>query len=145
MPPVTLKWYDGGLRPPRPEGMAEGRRGFGGDGIYFVGEDGVIACGGWAGTPRIIPESKMRLYTQPPKTIPRLESHHRDWIDACKGGKAATSNFDYSGPMTEAIMLGNVAVRSRRKILWDSKNLKAINAPEVEGLIKPVFREGWGL
>ncbi len=144
MPPVTLKWYDGGLMPPRLHELEEGRR-MGGEGVYFVGDEGVIKCGGWGGTPRIIPESKMIAYKRPPKTIPRVPGHHQDWINACKGGNPASSNFDYSGPLTEAVLLGNVALRTGKKIYWDGPNMKATNATEADQYIKPAFREGWGL
>jgi len=144
MPPVTLKWYDGGLMPPRPRELEEGRR-VGGEGVYFVGDKGVLLMGGWAESPRLVPESKMKAYKRPPKAIPRLKGHHRDWINACKGGDPATSNFDYAGPLTEMVLLGQVALRTGKKIVWDGPNLKAINAPEADKYIKPAFREGWNL
>ena len=144
MPPLFLKWYDGGLQPARPKELEEGRR-MGEDGIDFVGEDGVIICGGWSGSPRIIPESKMKAYKRPPETIPRTKGHKRSWIDACKGGDAGSANFDYSGPLTELVLLGNVALRTGKKIYWDGANMKATNAPEADKFIKPVFREGWSL
>lgn len=70
----------------------------------------------------------MRAYKQPQKTIPRVRGHHRDWIDACKGGDPATSNFDYAGSFTELVLLDNVALRTGKKIYWDGPNLKATNA-----------------
>ncbi len=115
------------------------------DGIYFVGDEGVIMCAGWAGSPRIIPESKMKAYQRPPKTILRVPGHHRGWIDACKSGNPVHGHFDYSGPMTETILLGNVALRTGKRIHWDSPNMKATDAPEADPYIKPAFREGWGL
>ena len=144
MPPVTMYWHDGRARPPRPPGLEEGRR-FGGNGVYFVGDDGVITMGGWAESPRIVPESKMQAYNRPPETIPRIQGHHRGWIDACKSGNPVHGNFDYSGPMTEAILLGNVALHTGKKIYWNGPNLKATNAPEADKYIKPAFREGWTL
>jgi hypothetical protein len=144
MPPVILKWYDGGLMPPRPRELEEGRR-IGGEGVYLVGDKGTILCGGWAESPRLIPETKMRAYKQPQKTIPRVRGHHRDWIDACKGGDPTSSNFDYAGPLTEMVLLGQVALRTGKKIYWDAPNLKATNAPEADRYIKPAFREGWSL
>ena len=144
MPPVTLKWYDGGLMPPRPRELEEGRR-MGREGCYIVGDDGIMRCGGWADSVRLIPESKMRAYTRPPQTIPRVRGHHRDWIDACKGGAPASSNFDYGGPLTEMVLLGNVALRTGKKILWDGANMKATNAPEADKYINPPSREGWSL
>jgi len=105
----------------------------------------VIILGGWSESPHLTPESKMKAYKRPPKTIPRVKGHHRDWIDACKGGDPASSNFDYAGPLTEALLLGNVVLRTAKKIYWDRANMKATNAPEADQYIKPVFREDWSL
>ena len=115
------------------------------EGIYFVGDDGVILCGGWGGSPRIIPEPKMQAYERPAKTIPRVSEHRLDWIEACKGEDPTSSNFDYAGPLTEVVLLGAVALRTGKKIRWDGPNMKATNAPEADKYIKPAFREGWGL
>jgi len=144
MPPVTLKWYDGGLMPPRPRELEEGRR-MGREGCYLVGDDGIMMCGGWADSVRIIPESKMRAYKRPPKTIKRVRGHQRDWIDACKGGDPASSNFDYAGPLTEMVLLGNVALRTGKKIYWDGPNMKAKNAPDADKYVRPEYRSGWNL
>jgi hypothetical protein len=97
---------------------------------------------------RIIPESKMRLYLRqlPPKTIKRVKSHHQDWIDACKGGDPANSNFDYGGPLTEMVLLGVIAMRVKdTKLLWDSEKMEFTNNKEANGLIKLAYREGWTL
>jgi len=145
MPPVTMYWYDGKARPPRPPGLEEARRFRGGNGIYFVGDDGVLMMDGWAESPRLVPESKMQAYKRPPESIPRLKGHHRGWIDACKSGNPVSGNFDYSGPMTEAVLLGNVALHTGKKIYWDGPNLKVTNAPEADKYIRPAFREGWRL
>jgi predicted dehydrogenase len=146
MPPVEVLWYGGGLMPPRPEELEPGRKlTGGGNGILFVGDKGKIMCGGWGGNPRIIPETKMRAYTTPPKTLTRSNGHHRDWLDACKGGKPASSNFDYAGPMTEVILLGNVALRTGKKLTWDGANMKATNAPEADEYIRPEYHNGWTL
>ena len=81
----------------------------------------------------------------PPLVIRRVEGHHQDWISACKGGDPASSNFDYAGPLTEMVLLGNVALRSGKKIYWDSANMMAANAPEADQYINPAHRDGWGL
>jgi len=145
-PAVKVTWYGGGLMPPRPEELEPGRElTGGGNGILFVGDKGKIMCPGWGGNPRIIPEEKMKAYKLPPKTIPRVAGHHRDWIDACRGGKPASSNFDYAGPMTEVILLGNVALRTGKKLTWDGANMKATNAPEADEYIRPEYLNGWTL
>ena len=146
MPPVKVTWYSGGLMPPRPEELEPGRElTGGGNGILFVGDKGKIMCPGWGGNPRIIPEAKMKEYELPPKTIPRSKGHHRDWIDACKGGKLASSDFDYAGPMTEVVLLGNVALRTGEKLSWDGVNLKAANCLEADIYIRPEYHNGWSL
>ncbi|MGD8499840.1 MAG: Gfo/Idh/MocA family oxidoreductase [Phycisphaerales bacterium] len=146
MPPVKATWYGGGLMPPRPDELEPGRElTGGGNGILFVGDKGKIMCPGWGGSPRIIPEAKMKAYKLPPKTIPRSKGHHRDWINACKGGKPASSNFDYAGRMTEVILLGNVALRTGKKLSWDGPNMKATNAPEADKFIRPEYHNEWTL
>lgn len=146
MPPVKVTWYSGGIMPPRPDELEPGRDlTGGGNGILFVGDKGKIMCPGWGGSPRIIPEAKMREYKLPPKTIPRTDGHHRDWINACKGGRRASSNFDYAGPMTEVILLGNVALRTGEKLSWDGANMKATNCPEADKYVRPEYHNGWTL
>jgi len=143
-PPVKVAWYDGGLRPESPAELAPGEKLEGGaNGVIFIGEKGVITCAGWGGTPRIIPDAKMDAYQRPAKTIPRSKGHHRDWLEACKGGKPASSNFEYGARLTEIVLLGNVALRSGKRIEWDAANLKATNAPEADKLIKEQYRKGW--
>jgi predicted dehydrogenase len=147
IPPVKIVWYSGGIFPPKPEELEEQRRlTGGGNGILFIGDKGKIMCDGWGGTPQIIPYSKMKEYKQPPKTIPRVGGDHlRNWVDACKKGTKACSDFSYSGPMTEVVLLGNVALRTGKKIHWDAKNMTATNAPEAEQFIHPAYHNGWTL
>ena len=146
MPPVTLTWYDGGLMPPRPEELEPGRK-MGSNGILFIGDKGKIICGGWAGSPRLIPETKMREYAQkrPPRTLARSPGHRSEWVNACKGGPIPHGNFDYSAHLAEVVLLGNIAVRTGEKIQWDGPNMKATNVPEADKYIKPAYREGWSL
>ncbi len=146
MPPVKLTWYGGGLMPPRPEELEPGRQlAGGGNGILFVGDKGKLMADGWGGSPRIIPENKMKQYKRPAKTLSRSKGHHRDWIDACKGGKQPHGGFDYSGPMTEVILLGNVAMRTKQKLAWNAKKMKATNSDKADQYIKPEFHNGWML
>ena len=149
MPPVTLQWYDAGLRPPTPPGIdptnPRQRLGEGGNGILFIGDKGMITCGGWAGMPRLMPEERRKEYKAPEKWLPRVKGHHADWLQACKGGKPASANFEYSAKLIEIILLGNVALRSKKLIEWDGPNMKARNAPEAEKFIKGEYRKGWEL
>lgn len=147
LPPVTMTWYDGGLRPRTPDGVdpddGKQRIGDGGNGILFIGEKGYITGGGWAGMPRLLPLSLHRDYKRPAKTLPRSKGHHADWILACKGGEPASANFEYSAELTEIVLLGNVALRTRKPLVWDGPNMKATNAPEADKFIKETYRQGW--
>lgn len=150
MPPVKVIWFDGGLLPPTPDDLEPGRRmGSGQSGVIFIGDKGKLMCGEYGDSPRLIPETKMRAYKQPPKTLPRIPmgsaGHERDWIRACKGGEPACSNFEYAGPMTEVALLGNVAIRMGKKLEWDGVNMKATNAPEADEFIQHQYRQGWSL
>ncbi|UCF44101.1 MAG: Gfo/Idh/MocA family oxidoreductase [Planctomycetota bacterium] len=148
MPAVTLTWYDGGLMPPRPAELEEGRQmGSALGGIIFIGDKGKIMGGSHGGTgARIIPESKMKEYNRPPKTIARSPGHHAEWISACKNGQPAGSNFDYAGPFTEVVLLGNIALRMmHKKLYYDGPNMKVTNLPEANGYIHRQYRQGWTL
>jgi predicted dehydrogenase len=147
MPAVKVTWYDGGQRPPNPEGIdtkdPKQRLGDGGNGILFVGEKGFITCGGWAGMPRLLPMALHRDYKRPAKSLPRVKGHHADWIAACKGGPAASGSFEYSARLTELVLLGSVAMRAKKPLEWDGPNLKATNVPEADRFIKETCRPGW--
>jgi hypothetical protein len=139
LPAVNLTWHDGGLKPARPAEL-EKERNLSANGVIFIGDKGTIVEG------RIVPESKMKDYQRPAKTIPRIKgSHEQNWIDACKGGPAACSNFEYAGPLTETVLLGNVAIRAGKRIEWDGPNMKVTNIPEANEFIGRKYREGWTL
>ena len=143
-PAVNVTWYDGGLLPERPEELADDdQMGAAGNGILFLGEKGVIMCPGWGGNPRLLPDSKMDAYQRPAKTLPRSKGHHRDWLDACKGGPPASANFQYGARITELVLLGNVALRCGKKLRWDAAAMKATNAPEADQFLKDAYRQGW--
>ncbi len=147
MPPVELHWYDGGILPERPEELEEGRQLPREDGMIFVGEKGKMLVSGWGGeSPRLIPESKMQSYELPPKTLPRSIGHHKEWIEACKNRTPTRSNFDFAGPLTEAVLLGLISVRlGGKKLHWDSENLLVKNIPEANDYLHYQYREGWSL
>ena len=145
MPPVKLHWYDGGMRPPRPDELEDGQQ-FGDNGTLFVGDEGKML--GY----RIIPESRRKEFGKAPQVLERSPGHHQEWIDACKGGKPAGSNFDHAGPLAECVLLGNVALRpamkqklTRVNLLWDSENMKITNVPEANQYLHREYREGWSL
>jgi predicted dehydrogenase len=139
LPAVNLTWYDGGLKPARPAELEKERR-LSENGVIFIGDKGTIAEG------RLIPESKMKDYQRPPKSIPRIVgTHEQNWINACKGGPAACSNFEYSGPLTETVLLGNIAIRAGKRIEWDGPNMKVTNIPEANEFVGRQYRNGWSL
>jgi len=144
MPPVKLTWYDGGLRPERPAELEDDEVLAGGsNGVLFIGDKGAIMCAGWGGAPRLIPTARMETYKRPPQSLPRSNGHHRDWLDACKGGRPASSNFEYGARLTEIVLLGTVALRTGKKLNWDHENMKATNAPKADRFIKGQYRKGW--
>lgn len=151
MPALTLTWWDGGLMPPRPEILEEGRK-MGDDdgGLLFIGEKGILMTGCYGKSPRLIPESKMKEYKQPEPTLRRIpdgqSGHEKDWVRACKDGKPASSHFDYSGPLTEMVLMGNLAVRfPYQKLLWDGVNMQVTNNEEANAYVRREYRKGWSL
>jgi hypothetical protein len=145
MPPITLKWYDGGLKPDRPELLRDGFS-LGKGGTLYVGEKGLILNN------IIIPESLRRSYEPPEPTIESSPGHYQEWLNACKGGPPAGSNFDWAGPLTEVVLMGNVALRlemkekmDRQKLLWDAQTKQFSNVPEANAFLHTNYREGWTL
>jgi predicted dehydrogenase len=146
MPPVKISWYDGGLRPPRPEELAADQRDLDKEGLLFIGDKGSILCGFTGENPTLIPEAKMKAYRQPPKTLPRSPGHDREWLDGCKGSQTKPgANFEFSGPVTETILLGNVALRTGERLVWERANLKVTNIASAQQYVRPEYREGWKL
>ncbi|TFG45195.1 MAG: Gfo/Idh/MocA family oxidoreductase [Candidatus Brocadiia bacterium] len=143
MPPVSVTWYDGGLLPWRPRELESNRRLPSHGGIY-IGEQGTILASLGDG-PRIIPESKMKGFKVPERTLPRSSGQHEEWVQACKGGAKPLADFEYSGPMTELVLLGNLAIRMGKRLEWDSANMKIPNAPEAEQYLHREYRKGWEL
>jgi len=150
MPPVKFTWYDGGLKPARPEEL-EPDRPFRGEsdeeeGLLFVGDKGKILCGFNGRNPKLIPQSKMDAYQQPPKTLPRSPGNEREWLDACKGGKVKPGgNFEFEGLVTETLLLGCVACRLGERLTWDRASMRANNSDAMKKYISPDRRAGWEL
>jgi len=142
MPPLKLFWYDGGLKPPRPKEFEDGRP-WPDQGNLYVGDKGKILGGTRDG--RIIPESKMKRYTPPRKTLPRGSSVTGEWIAACKGGGPASCNFDVAGLITEVVLLGNIAIRTGKKLYWDAENMRITNDEGANKYIREPYRSGWSL
>ena len=106
-----------------------------------------MVCGGWSGAPRLFPASLREHFQPPPKSIPRSIGHRPEWIRACKEKKPADAKagFAYSGPFTEALLVGNLALRLQKRIEWDATQMKATNASEADALIRKRYRDGFGI
>ncbi len=145
LPALRLTWYDGGLRPPRIPGIASGIQ-MGAGGVLYIGTEGMILGN------RILPESLDESYKRPDPWIPSSPGHHKEWTDACKGGAPAGSNFEWAGPLTETVLLGNIALRpelreklSYQTLEFDPENLRFPNLPEADRFLHYEYREGWQL
>ena len=148
LPACKVTWRDGGKLPPRPPELEAARdlAKIHDGGTIFVGDKGTLLVPYSQSTaPRLIPESRMKDFKKPDRVLPRSPGHHREWLEAARGGTPAMSNFGYSGPLTEMVLLGNVAIRAAKKVEWDAANLKIANAPELQHLIRREYRKGWTL
>lgn len=140
MPPVKLIWYQGTYKPQilKEPGIPQWS-----SGVLFVGDKGMLLSD--YGKHALLPESKFSDFKRPDPFIPKSLGHHAEWIHACKTGAPTTCNFEYAGWLTEANHLGNLAFRAGKKLVWDSKNLRVTNAPELDALIHRKYRKGWKL
>lgn len=167
---VKLTWTDGGLRPFHPELIPADHPIGGSDsanGVLMIGEKGIMTCGIYGRNPKIYLNDGTLMQ------VPETESgnlpehgHHADWVQACKAGynskehKKLTSSFDYAGPLTESVLMGNLAIRSyyirnkqgrrfeypgRKKLLWNGENMKITNFEPANQFIHRTYREGWTL
>ena len=162
---ITLTWMDGGLTPKRPEELLPDEPMGGGDlgnGYIFEGTKGKL-IGNYNAAPVLLPTARMKEVEFPKSTIPRIPGaewgHYTEWVEACLAGygkKSLSSPFDYAGPMTESVLMGNLALRSynmhrdkgfpgRKKLLWDAKNMKITNFDEANQFVKREYRQGWSL
>jgi len=144
--PVTLHWYDGGMKPPRPPELEDGRV-WDTNGKLYVGDKGKIL------DYRLIPEARQKEYGKPPQKLERSIGHYMEWVVACKGGKPAGSNFpDHAGLLAEVVLMGNIALRPAlknkmlsTKLLWDAKERKFTNVPEANQYLTKEYRQGWAI
>ena len=145
LPPVTLKWYDGGKKPDLLAGYkdAEGQPLDPDRGQLFVGSEGMILSN--YSEHMLLPAEKFAGFKRPDPFIPRSPGHHQEWIQAIKSGGTANCNFDYSGALTEAVLLGVVAYRSGEAIEWDASSLRVTNSAAAQQLVHKEYRKGWTL
>jgi predicted dehydrogenase len=140
LPPVTLYWYNGGAYP---EWIKEKKIPEWGSAVLFIGSQGMLITD--YGRHQLLPEDKFADFQRPEPFIPDSIGHHREWVEACKTGGPTTCNFDYSGALTEAALLCNVALRTGKTIRWDAANMKADGVPEADALLRREYRKGWEL
>jgi predicted dehydrogenase len=138
MPPLRLVWYDGGLTPSRPKQLEAGRE-LPASGNMYIGDKGIIL------DTRIIPESRMNAYKMPPKTLKRRSGTWGEWVEAIRGGEPAGCNFDWAQIITEAVLLGNIAIRCDKTLQYDAENMKFADNDKANEQVKPDYRSGWTL
>lgn len=140
MPPVRVSWYQGQEKPPilLEKGIPQWE-----SGVLFVGSKGMLLSD--YSKYKLLPEETFRDFKPPAPTIPKSLGHHAEWIHACKTGAPTTCNFEYSGRLTEANHLGNVAYRTGKPLVWDAEAMVASNAPESQPFIRREYRNGWTL
>ena len=150
MPPVKLHWYDGGLLPELPDDL-EPERKLPESGTIFVGDKGKMWCETYSESPRLIPETAMTGLRSARRGRCRAcpdgrAGHEKNWLDAIRQKGQAVSNFDYAGPFTESVLLGNVALRyPGTRLLWDAPNMKVTNMPDADQFVSHNYRAGWSL
>jgi predicted dehydrogenase len=170
-PKVKVHWMDGGIQPERPEELGPNEQfGDGGNGALFIGTKGKMMCGTYGILPKLLPTSRMQEVNVP-QTIKRVPNgdrgHYANWVEGCLAGYGKTelsSPFEIAGPLTEMVLMGNLAIRSHDiriprkdnpnqftypgrdiKLLWDGVNMKITNFDEANQFVKREYRTGWKL
>lgn len=142
LPPVRLMWYERRLPP---NNLMLGQKPSG-SGLLMIGTRGTLhSSSDYGGSYSLLPEKNFQGHKPPAPTLPRSPGHHAEWLRACKGGTPAMSNFDYAGPFTEMVLLGNVAIRAGKRIVWNSEKLQAVDLPAADQYIRREYRKGWTL
>lgn len=157
LPPLSVHWYDGGMRPHRPSEL-ERSIGLPRDGLLFVGEKGKLLTGYYGGNPfrhggkprgpeggLLLPEETFRDFPNPPKTLPRVEDHYREWTGACKAGSRTSCPIEFGCEMAEVALLGTIALRTGRMLQWDSRAMRITNSEQSNAHVDPPYRTGWSL
>jgi len=158
MPPVRLNWYSGSgavkeifpevqrvMGPPAAPGDRDKRHFSTFAGSLLVGEKGYVYGTGHSATTVLLPEEKFAHVEDPPRVLPRRGGPEREWLEACRGGTPGLSNFDYSGPQTEFLMLGNVATQFQGPLEYDPRIMRITNNAEADALLKCEYRKGCSL
>lgn len=145
LPAVKMIWYDGGLMPPAPAELPAGQQ-LPDNGVLYIGSQGKMYHSSHGGTPVLLPATLMEQARAVPKTMERSPGHYEEWVRGCRGGQKPTASFDYSGPMTETMLLGILSLRAPgMRLEWDPENQQIKNAPELNQFIHTEYRKGWTL
>ncbi len=145
LPPVTLHWYDGGLRPPKPRELDEDAEPMPEEGLLLVGDGGKILAEFNGRNPRLIPKQRMQAFRPPPQTLPRPIGELDQWLRACRGLGPSDASFERVAAISETILLGTIALRVDKKLRWDPASRRFPNAPEADALTTRAYRDGWAL
>ena len=137
MPPVRLVWYDGGLKPPAPMELRD--KPLPEEGTLYVGDEGRMLGS------TVLGEAQTRKAGSVPKTLPRRAGTWAEWLEACTGGEPAGCHFSWAGPLAETVLLGNIAIRTGKRLDWDAAQMRFTNAAEADGLVSPAYHNGWSL
>lgn len=143
LPAMRLHWYDGGMRPPRPLEL-DARKPMPDGGILFVGDKGKLMSDYSGGRDWLLPEDAFAGFSAP-QTLARVANHYTEWTDACKAGRQPSCHFGFGSQMTEIALLGALAVRTGKQLVWDSSAKRITNVPEANALLNPPYRSGWTL
>lgn len=169
---IALNWYDGGIMPDLPDELKDEERiGDTGGGTVFYGTKGILVCDVYSRNARLLPSEMMDLFSPPAPYLPRVEGstggHQRNWVEGCLEGKDTSSGFERSGPLTEAVLMGNLAIKAyqykelkegkqlgdwdpysypgRRKIMWDGDAMRVTNFEMANEWVKGFYKKGWEL
>tara|TARA_B110000459_G_C16621545_1_gene502007 strand:+ start:2860 stop:4329 length:1470 start_codon:yes stop_codon:yes gene_type:complete len=172
--PIQMTWSDGGIRPFHPD-LLPADTTIEGNGVIMIGEKGIITCNAYGEDPRLYRNGEPVALGEKVKVLEPEFGHQRQWVDACKAGfnsaehNSLTSSFDYSGPLTETVLMGNIAIRSymlkgadsslkqkvvggrrsnfigRKKLLWDGEKMKIKNLETANQFVRRTYRKGWEL
>jgi hypothetical protein len=146
LPPVKLAWYDGGLKPNKPEELGDEDLKQEG-GALLIGSKGKLLYDTYGYKPRLLPKSLHDSFGKPPQKLPRIpgEAHEMNWVDAAKAKAEASCPFDYAARLTEVMLLGIVALRVGKKISYDAPNMRITNVLQANDYLRRDYRQGWSI
>ena len=144
LPSFDLFWYDGGMRPATPDEFIESEKSFEREGMMFVGDKGKIIAGFRGESPVLYTDNKMNIAQVGSDKNSGVDPNSI-WIDSFKNNSQSPGSFLYTGPVTETILLGGVALRAGKRVEYDTNNMKITNIPEANKFLVRDYRKGWEL